>query len=445
MTELVRGENSPEPTVDPTVATGGRRAVPHVAEVARSSWLATAVSSVGMGFDAYVINLPVIMVTPLALLYGVSPERIAAIQTIFMAGYFLGTLAFSTLSDVLGRRMTLALSIAGYAVAASLTGLAPTLTVFIVARFLTGLLAGGEQPVGTIFALEAWPAKWRGWGTANMFTLYPLGVVLLIVVSILPLPISEGWHVRLAFLVTLPLGFGILWFRHHIIESDAFTKTRAAIEEGDVPAHKNSWAAILRHPELRKRWVGALIVNMGDNFTYHGYSVGLILYLSTVYDLSHTRVLLILLPMYLLQAVACAAGAYFSDIVGRRPVAVTCYIIGIIATIAMLNLPSMGWALVAAGVGQIALLGPGWATKLTVSAEIFPTEVRGAGLAMTLGLGRIAAFAAPASLAALIPVMGMEHVLYIYVGSMALTIIGFAIVPELRRREVYHFVDEVRA
>lgn len=64
---------------------------------------------------------------------------------------------------------------------------------------------------------------------------------------------------------------------------------------------------------------------------------------------------------------------------------------------------------------------------------------------MTLGLGRLSAFAAPITLAFLIPFMGMESVLYIYVGSMLITVIGFFLVPELNRKPVYHFVHEVPA
>lgn len=418
-------------------------AIPELTHVTKKSWLATAVSSVGMGFDAYVINLPVIMVVPLGLLYDVPAERIAAVQTVFMAGYLLGTLAFSTLADVLGRRITLALSIAGYAVAAALTGLAPTLTIFIVARFITGILAGGEQSVGVIFAMEAWPRKWRGWGSANMFTLYPLGAAVLIIVAALPLPISDQVHVRLAFFLALPIGIAILWFRHHIIESDAFLQTKKKIASEEGPKKRNSWRSIGAHPVLRRRWIGALVINIANNFTYHGFSVALILYLTEVHGFDHFRVMLIILPMYLIQIFACLLGAYLSDILGRRPVAIAAYVIGAIATVAMLNLENLTHVLIAAGIAQVALLGPGWATMLTTTAEIFPTEVRGAGMAMTLGIGRIGAFAAPATLTALIPLMGMENVMYIYIASMLVSVIGFMSIPDLKNKPIYHLLKDV--
>ena len=41
--------------------------------------------------------------------------------------------------------------------------------------------------------------------------------------------------------------------------------------------------------------------------------------------------------------------------------------------------------------------------------------------------------------------LAIEIVLYIYVGSMVITIIGFFLVPELNRRPVCHFVHEVPA
>src|SRR5579875_3551376 len=125
--------------------------------VTNGSWLALLVSGLGMGFDAYVINLPVILLPFVAAAYHVGVALIAAVQSLFLAGYFFGTIGFNTLADILGRRITLVVSIVGYSISTLATAFMPTVPLFAAARTLTGVLAGGEQGVGAIYACEAWP------------------------------------------------------------------------------------------------------------------------------------------------------------------------------------------------------------------------------------------------------------------------------------------------
>lgn len=401
--------------------------------------LATLVAATGMGFDAFVINLPVILILPVAALYHVSASRIAGIQTVFLGGYFLGTVGFATLADRAGRKLALAISIIGYGVAAALTGLAPTLTLFVLARGITGILAGGEMPVGVVYAAEAWPDKKRGWGSGNMLTLYPVGVMLLIVLALL-VKSGLGLSARWVFVFALPLALLLFLFRSHVAESGRFTATRQQSRQSGL----SGWAAIVRNKTLRRRWLPMLITNIGDNFSYHGFSVAFILYLHTFHR-PQTEILYILLGLYAIQAVGSALTAYLADIIGRRVLGVGIQVIAMVSTVAMLQVHSFVATVAIAAVAQTLLLIPAWTVKLIVCAEVFPTEVRATGLAMTLGLGRSAAFLAPTLLVTLIPVLGIHNVLYIYLVSMLLSLLGYLFVPDLKGKPMADLVSQLPA
>lgn len=421
-----------------------------VTEVTRASWMATLVAATGMGFDAYVINLPVILVTPVAALYGVSVTHLAAIQTIFLAGYFIGTMAFATAADYLGRKVTLAISIIGYSAAAVITGLAPTLTLFAVGRFVTAVLGGGEQSVGSVYATEAWPDRWRGWGGGNMFTLYPLGVILLILVDLVMVP-QVG--VRSAFYVAGIIGLILFLFRYHVLESDRFSTTKRllaanlptdgeAMTSPPVRRRFSLWE-VVRQRSLRRPWLSLLAVNVGDNFTYHGLSVAFVLYLHKVYHLNGVKFLDVLLLLYGTQVVLCLLGSWLIDVVGRRVVGVAISATIIVGIVVMLQMHTLAGFIGVALVTQTIALGPAWCVKLALGAEVFPTEIRASGVAMTLGLGRIAALVSPTVLVALVAAFGIRHVLYIYCGSALLTLLGYLAAPEMRRRPILDLISQL--
>lgn len=401
-------------------------------EVTSKSWLATLVAGTGMGFDAYVINLPVILVVGVAARYHTTTLHVASIQSIFLIGYFIGTLLFSVAADYVGRRVTLAVSIIGYSAATVFTGFVPTLLLFTIGRFTTAVLGGGEQSVGCVYACEAWPDKWRGWGTGNMFSFYPLGVMMLLLAGIY---IEPHFGVTAPFAIAGFMGLAILILRYYVLESGRFSATKQVRATSGVRRKFPVWQ-VISTPSLRRGWLGALIVNLGDNFTYHGLSVAFILYLHSVYKLTGTHLFALLLPLYAAQFVLSVLGSYLSDIVGRRAVGVGCSVGVIGGLVVMLQQHSLLGTLLLAAVAQGLALGPAWSVKLTLSPEVFPTEIRASGIAMTLGLGRIAAFAAPVAATAGIAALGIRHELYIYLGSALVTLVGYLIAPDLRRKPI---------
>lgn len=409
--------------------------------VTRQSWFATLVAGTGMGFDAYVINLPVILILPIAAAYGVSPERIAGVQTIFLLGYFIGTMGFATAADRFGRKVTLAVSIIGFSAATVLTGLMPTLTLFAVWRFISGVLGGGEQSVGAVYAAEAWPDKWRGWGTGNMFTFYPLGVFLLILANLVFVP----WlGLASAFFFAGFMGVLLFFLRYHLVEPDRFRKTREiAVSQRPEGLKHSPVMEVIRQPALRRPWLSLLILNVGDNFTYHGFSVGFILYVNATFSPERTQLLQILLGLYAVQFIFSALGSYLQDIIGRRPVGIVISLTIIVGIFVMLEMNTLAGVIAVAAVAQSFALGPAWCVKLTATAEAFPTEVRGSAMAMTLGLSRIAGFISPILIAGMIAAVGAHDALYIYCVSGFVSLVGYLWLPEMARKPMFDLLSDL--
>lgn len=401
--------------------------------VTTGSWLALLVSGLGMGFDAYVINLPVILLPFVAASYNVSVAQIAAVQSLFLAGYFFGTIGFNVLADFLGRRITLGASIVGYSLSTLLTGFMPTVPLFAAARTLTGVLAGGEQGVGAIYACEAWPDKWRGFGTANMFTIYPLGVMLTIAAGIVIVP---RWGFQGAFGFTFVMGLLIFAMRMWIFESSRFLKVISERAKGEGASAKVFIKDLVALKPLRRAWLSLLIINLADNFTYHGSSVIGLIFLRQVFHLQTNTFFSILLLLYGLQFFQCLLGAYLIDVIGRRPVGIFCYVCVGVGLPILGHMTSLPMAIAVMAVSWNMFLGPGWGTKMALNPEVFPTEARGSGMALTHGLGRLTGILAPSLEAYLLVHFGPGNALTVFSIAAVVGIIGYLMAPELRGKPI---------
>ncbi len=401
--------------------------------VTSGSWLALLVSGLGMGFDAYVINLPVILLPFVAAAYHVGVAQIAAVQSLFLAGYFFGTIGFNTLADILGRRITLGVSIVGYSISTLATAFMPTVPLFAAARTLTGVLAGGEQGVGAIYACEAWPDKWRGFGTANMFTIYPLGVMLTVAAGILIVP---RWGFQGAFGFTLLMGILIFLLRMWIFESSRFLKVIEERAKGEGASAKVVIKDLIALKPLRRAWVSLLVINIADNFQYHGSSVIGLIFLRQVFHLQTNAFFSILLLLYGLQFFQCLIGAYLIDIIGRRPVGIACYICAGVGLPVLGHVTSLPMAVAVMALSWNMFLGPGWGTKMALNPEVFPTEARGSGMALTHGLGRISGIIAPSLEAYLLVHFGPGNALTVFAIVAVVGIIGYLMAPELRGKPI---------
>ena len=115
------------------------------------------------------------------------------------------------------------LALVFYSVIEVLSGLAPNYISFLVLRALFGIGMGGEWGVGTSLAMEAAPAKKRGFLSGILQQGYPAGYLLAAMCYLFIFP-RFGWR-PLFFIGGLPALLA-LFVRARVTESDIWKKTR---------------------------------------------------------------------------------------------------------------------------------------------------------------------------------------------------------------------------
>src|SRR5579884_2579282 len=106
----------------------------------RRSPLVVVYLTVFLDLLAFGIILPILPFY--ALHFGATGVWVGALLTAYSAAQFIGAPLLGRLSDRVGRRPVLLLSLAGSAVSLTLTGLATTLAFLLVGRLLAGLFGG---------------------------------------------------------------------------------------------------------------------------------------------------------------------------------------------------------------------------------------------------------------------------------------------------------------
>ena len=177
----------------------------------------------GWMLDAFDFFLVVFCLTAIAREFHQTDHAIALSITLTLAFRPAGAFIFGALADKYGRRRPLMLALVFYSVIEVLSGLAPNYMSFLVLRALFGIGMGGEWGVGTSLAMEAAPAKKRGFLSGILQQGYPAGYLLAAVCYVFIFP-RFGWR-PLFFIGGLPalLAFFV---RARVKESDIWKKTR---------------------------------------------------------------------------------------------------------------------------------------------------------------------------------------------------------------------------
>lgn len=313
-----------------------------------------------------------------------------------------GGLLFGWMSDRLGRRMSMAVSIAAFSIGNLLCGLAPNLGMLIAARALAGLGIGGTWGAGQAMLGETIPPALRGRYGALAQSGAPAGLGLAAIVGSFLAP-ALGW--RAVFLISaLPLAVVLVWKR--LPESDLWLEHRRRLQGGGLDGQELERA---RRPVLAQ----LVAPDMAGLFTRA--------FLLTAFNMSAYWFAVVWLPRYLQEqrglsifasgwwTLAFVAGSvtgylsfgWVSDRIGRRPAfaaycAVTALGLALLLSEAVSTSPAPGLAcMLVAGIGTGT-----WSCYGPYFSELFPTRVRGAAMSVIMNVTRGVQFGAPYVIAA---------------------------------------------
>jgi AAHS family benzoate transporter-like MFS transporter len=187
--------------------------------VAPLCWSAVALE----GFDLVVVGvvLPVLLRDPS---WGLDPGRGALISSVGLLGVMVGALATGPITDRVGRRATMIVTVTAFSVLTLACAFARDPVTFGVLRFLAGLGLGGVLPIALALVNEHAAVGRGGSATTVLMTGYHVGAVLTALLGIVVIG-PWGWPAMfvigaLPALVLVPLMVAFL------PESESFERER---------------------------------------------------------------------------------------------------------------------------------------------------------------------------------------------------------------------------
>jgi benzoate transport len=140
-----------------------------------------------------------------------TPDRLGWIFSFALAGMMFGAMFLAPVSDIIGRRKVIVLSVCLVGVSIILTANANSLTEFIVLRFISGTGAGAMLACQATLSAEYSPDKYRAASVAVVTSGYPMGAMMTSVVAGYIMP-EYGWRGMFIFggMFTLAMGL-VAW------------------------------------------------------------------------------------------------------------------------------------------------------------------------------------------------------------------------------------------
>ncbi|MBV8529267.1 MAG: MFS transporter [Candidatus Dormibacteraeota bacterium] len=342
--------------------------------------------------------------------------------TVYVLGACAGALFFGYLTDRFGRKRLFLVTLGLYLAATVLTATSVTPWMFFVFRFFTGAGVGGEYAAINSAIDELIPARVRGTVDLMINGSYWLGTAFgaSLTIGLLnpAFPANVGW--RLAFLLGAVLGLGILLVRRNVPESPRWLFIHHRNEQaeqlvGDIERAvardtgvelapvEDSIRVRQRHTiglvTIARTMVGryprrsllGLSLFVGQAFLYNAVLFSYATLLKTFFGVPADRAGLYLIPFAVGNLLGPFLLGRLFDIVGRRVMIASTYILSGVLLLVTAELFSHGvlsvWGLTAAWSVVFFFGSAGVSAAYLTVSEIFPMETRALAIAFFYAVG----------------------------------------------------------
>jgi MFS family permease len=395
-------------------------------------WAAMA----GFVLDSYDVLLYVFVVQALRAEFHWTAATAGLVSSATLITSALGGIGAGFLSDRIGRRRTLVLTILVYSVGSGGSALATGLVTLIFWRSIVGFGLGGEWSAGATLVAESWPPKHRAKAMALMQSGWALGYMLAAASTAFILP-RFGW--RVLFLTGLLPALLTIWIQRKVKEPPLWRKDR---KERPAPS---PWLDLFR-PPLAKRTFLTTTLATCMLFGYWGLNTWLPGFLSAPRSQGGAglNILQTSAWIFIMQFgtfLGYASFGWLADWWGRRPAFLVYVIIAAVLT------PLYGLTPVWAGPSSelwllalgplVGFFGTGFFSLFgTMLAELYPTSIRGSAQGFVYNTARAASALAPFAIGAIADRRGLGYGLAL---NSAFLLIGAALIftlPETRGTEL---------
>ncbi|BBP79500.1 MFS transporter [Pseudomonas gingeri NCPPB 3146 = LMG 5327] len=339
----------------------------------------------GWSLDALEVQMFGLAIPALIAAFALSKGDAGLVSGVTLITSAIGGWLGGTLSDRYGRVRTLQWMILWFSLFTFLSAFVTGFNQLLVVKALQGFGIGGEWAAGAVLMAETIQARYRGkvmgavqsawaigWGAA-------VGVFTLIYTFV---PEAMAW--RVMFLVGLLPALLVIYVRRSVVEPDG-TQRQAKAEGRGLLA---SMAGIFRPELLRVTLLGG-ILGLGAHGGYHAVMTWLPTFLKTERNLSVLSSGGYLAVIIVAFWFGCIVSGLLLDRIGRRKniilfafccvVTVQCYLFLPLSNTQMLFL---GFPLGFFAAGIPASLG-------SFFNELYPADVRGAGVGFCYNFGRV--------------------------------------------------------
>lgn len=425
-------------------------------KVAIASLIGTAVEF----YDFYIYGLAAALVLG-SLFFPKGDPSLAVMASFLTFGIAfvarpIGAALFGHFGDKVGRKTTLIASLLIMGISTTLIGLLPTYQqagiiapiLLCILRFCQGLGLGGEWGGAALLATENAPK-----GKRALFAMFPqigppigfiaASLIFILLSKMLTAEQMMSWGWRIPFILSIVLvGVG-MYVRMSIIESHAFRNMVAKQTQAKVPL-----ASTVRQ-HFKQLILGSLAA----------MSCFTLFFLTTVFSLQYATTqhpwqtaplfnkidyLSMLMGAIVFMAIASPISAWLSDRIGRRPI----FLIGGVATMAigyyfgdLINSTDITTAAIFLS-SALFIMGILWTPLAAFLPEIFPTNVRYTGAAISFSFGGILGGSltpyAAASMVRDFGTMGTTYIGWFLMLSCGLSMLAVVLLPETHKQELEH-------
>src|SRR5450631_1129410 len=241
-------------------------------------------ASMGWALDAFDAMIYSLVLALLMRDLGMSKTLAGSLGTLTLLASGIGGVLFGFLADRIGRKQALMASILTYSVCSFASGLATSIAMLAVARFVLGLGMGGEWNTGATLVAESWPTEFRAKAISIVQSSWALGFAAAALVAG-PVARYYGW--RAVFFVGILPAVITLWIQRSVPESEMWRERQStaggqglAARRGDVTSYVSTKFSVIFRPPYVKHTFALLFFNFFGMFAWWGLFTWLPPYLS---------------------------------------------------------------------------------------------------------------------------------------------------------------------
>ena len=390
-------------------------------------------AALGWMLDAFDVMLFALVISAIVADFGVSKARAGQLATLTLLASGIGGLLFGWIADRIGRRRALMLSILTYSLCSFASGLATSIAMLAVFRFILGLGMGGEWNTGATLVAETWPTHLRAKAISIVQSSWAIGYALAAVVAAAVMRFYT-WHA--VFFVGILPAFVVLWIQRRVPESELWRAGHTSASAVEKAPLTEIFSSAYLKPTL-----ALLCLNFFGMFAWWGLFTWVPSYLQLPtasggrgFQPGLTTTMLVVLNLTGMFP-GYASFGWVADRIGRRNSFI------VYTFLAALLVPLYAVAkdprtLLLLGT-PVAFFGTGFFSGSGISgSEIFPTRVRARALGFTYNGARTLSSIAPAVIGYVGQRHGLGSAFFLCAASFFLATIAATQLPETKGKQL---------